>query len=496
MSPPPDSFQMPAADRYSIYLSDVEKIFSAHAGVHYVTFAKPHSEKLFQVYLELCRLCASYGYMVFLRPKLECVAGSQSKLREVRDVASWRSALLELAVCESDGTLLLAVVKGSSKASLMDDIRRLQIPFRKLSGLQSPQQEAEGLLAAAQIKETSFRGAMSPPQLLTMRYLARSLSVGVSADLLDVRDVKTAGLAPKEVDVVGDHVRSRHWFLAHEVALSTLVEPNEALLSAQSLQFIQDSSVDAVVYSSRPFPKPVLAIEFDGKDHDTYQGVAKDRLKTVLLQRVGIPLLRISTKDSDFVSWFDASNAQKDRIHIYFTAVGSLVRWLVAQVASDRWKQHEGAAEDARLTNALNRIANVKFGKSFAELTSEEDRQVFASEELADWWFEDELSVRGMPVDESEEAPTAYDLLRVELMRVGVSTERLLTYALKHTGDAVRPVANIVLLNGRTRYVEGPSVVVRLSATPQAFVDDAILTTFKSVMAAKIRAVIDVQSPS
>ena len=485
---------MPATDRYAIYLSDVEKIVNAPAGEHYVTSAKPQSDKLIQIYLELCKLCAPHGYMAFLRPKLECVAGSQSKLREVRDAASWRSTVLELAVCESDGTLMLVVVKGRTKASLIDDLLRLQIPFRKLSGLQSPAHEAEGLLAAAQIRETTLSGAMSPKQLITVRYLSRFLSVGVSADLLDVRNVKIASLVPQDIDLVGHYTRSQHWFLAQEVALSSLVEPDTDLLSPQSLQFIQDSSVDAVVYSSRPFPKPVLAIEFDGKQHNEYKGVAKDRLKTVMLDRVGIPLLRISTKDGDFESWFAASNAQKQRINTYFTAVGLLVRWLVAQVVSDRRKQHESAAENSRLENALNQIADVNFGKSFAELTPEEQDHVFASEDFADWWFEKELAVRGMPVDESEEPPTSYDLLRVELVRVDVSTERLLTYALKHTGDAVRPVAKILLLNGKTRFVEGPSVVIRLSATPQAFVDDAILTAFKSVMAEEIRAAINGQS--
>jgi hypothetical protein len=57
-------------------------------------------------------------------------------------------------------------------------------------------------------------------------------------------------------------------------------------------------------------------------------------------------------------------------------------------------------------------------------------------------------------------------------------------------------VAKIVLRNGRTRYVEGPSIFLRLSATPKAFVDDAILTAFKLVMAEQIRAAIDDQSDS
>ena len=200
-----ESLQKLPTDRYSIYLSDVEKTVNAPAGVHYVTSAKPHSDKLIQVYLELCRLCAPHGYMVFLRPKLECIAGSQTKLRGVRDAASWRSAVLELAVCESDGTLMLVVIKGRTKASLIDDLLRLQIPFRKLSGLQSPAQEAEGLLAVAQIRETTFSGAMSPKQLITVRYLSRFLSVGVSADLLDVRDVKIASLAPHDIDLVGHY---------------------------------------------------------------------------------------------------------------------------------------------------------------------------------------------------------------------------------------------------------------------------------------------------
>lgn len=490
-----ESLQKLPTDRYSIYLSDIEKIVNTPAGVHYVTSAKPHSDKLLQVYLELCKLCAPHGYMAFLRPKLECVAGSQSKLRGVRDAASWRAAVLELAVCESDGTLMLVVVKGRTKVSLKDDLLRLQIPFRELSGLQPPPQEAEGLLAAAQIRETTFSGAMSPKQLITARYLSRFLSVGVSADLLDVKEVKSAGLAPQEIDLVGHYTRSRHWFLAHEVALSSLVEPNIALLSPQSVQFIQDSSVDAVVYSSRPFAKPVLAIEFDGTQHAEYSAVARDRLKTGMLDSVGIPLLRISTMDGDFVSWFSASNAQKQRINIYFTAVGLLVRRLVAQVVSDRRKQHESAAEHIRLKNALDQIADINFGKSFAELTPGEVRQVFESEDYEDW-FEKELVDQGMPVDESEVQPTAYELLKVELVRLGISTERLQTYSLKHAGDVMRPVAKIILLNGRSRFVEGPSVAIRLSATSQDFVDDAILTAFKLVMAEQIRAAIDLQSAS
>lgn len=476
-------------DRYGDYHLDADKLDKASSDIPHVTHAKPPSDKLIQVYLELARLCATQGYMVFLRPRLESLAGSAKDLQVVKDKEAWKYAVLELAVCDRDGLLCVAVVKGRTKDALIKDMSMLQVPYRKLTGTQTPEDEAANLLKAAQLHNCGLRGSMSKSQLITARYLSRFLNIAESTTREDVQDLRSLKLSAKEIDEVAHYVRTRHHFLANEVPLSTIVKPNEVLLSEASVNFISLSSVDAVIYSSRPTPMPVLAVEFDGHEsHKKPDGVARDRLKTSLLAALGIPLLRISGEDGVFLSWAKANDAQKQKISVYFSAVGTLVRWLVNDVVRKRRESLQLDAEDSRLRQMLDELS-VVFGKPFVELTADQQNGIWASEALDEWLWQEQIN-RGMPI-ETQPQPTAIESLRIEISKLGVSEDCVRSYVLRHSGDGVQPVAQIMLPSGKTRYVEGPTVTIRLSAKPKHFVNSPVLFGFQSFMAAKINLVLN-----
>lgn len=476
-------------DRYGAYHLDADKLDKASSDIPHVTHAKPPSDKLIQVYLELARLCSPQGYMAFLRPRLESLAGSAKDLPVVKDKEAWKHAVLELAVCDRDGLLCVAVVKGRTKDSLIKDMSMLRVPYRKLTGMQTPDDEAANLLKVALQDDCGLRGSMSNSQLMTARYLSRFLNIAESTSRKDVQDLRSLKLSAKEIDEVAHYVRTRHHFLANEVPLSTIVKPNEALLSEASVNFIRLSSVDAVIYSSRPTPMPVLAVEFDGHEsHKKPDGIARDRLKTSLLAALGIPLLRISGEDSKFLSWAKANDEQKQQISTYFSAVGTLVRWLVRDTVRERREILQQNAEDSRLRQMLDELS-VVFGKPFVELTTEQQNEILTSETLDECRWQEQVD-GGMPI-ETQPQPTAIESLRIEISKLGVSEDCVRNYVLRHSGAGVQPVVQIMLPSGKTRYVEGPIVTIRLSAKPEHFINSPVLFGFQSLMAAKINLVLN-----
>ena len=246
-----------------------------------------------------------------------------------------------------------------------------------------------------------------------------------------------------------------------------------------------------VIYSAQPVPQPILAIEFDGvRNHSGIEAISRDNLKTALLASLGIPLLRISSRDSEFVSWQTASDAQHKKVDSFFLAVGSLVRWLVVDVVRERRENAEQEAEASRQFQALDKISQATFGKTIVDLTAEEQASVVKGEAYEEWAWQESID-QGMPIVKREEPPTSYQYLKVALSHLGIPSDRIRSYSAKHEGSTVQPIVQMAMPNGDVLNVEGPAVAIRLSATPQTFVDEAVLWAFKSVMAFEVEGVFE-----
>ena len=83
-------------------------------------------------------------------------------------------AVLELAICDSNGKLRLVVVLGTIGAGLNRALSELHIATFKLSGTQSPQEEALLLVEMAKSNTTFFRWGLSAPQLKAMLAACRT----------------------------------------------------------------------------------------------------------------------------------------------------------------------------------------------------------------------------------------------------------------------------------------------------------------------------------
>ncbi len=122
--------------------------------------------------------------------------------------------------------------------------------------------------------------------------LAKRLSAGMGSPAERIIDV-----------VIGDILAEpehRHLRVQAQILLCNLVPTPDGLGKDQRAFIRRRSSVDFVIYN-RITRRPVLAIEVDGfRFHeDRPEQQRRDALKDSILERFGIPLLRLATTGSD-----------------------------------------------------------------------------------------------------------------------------------------------------------------------------------------------------
>ena len=102
-----------------------------------------------------------------------------------------------------------------------------------------------------------------------------------------------------------------------QVRLNQLAEVSQPSLTETERTFMKRSSCDFVLYF-KVGKTPLGVIEVDGGDHDKPDQIARDRLKNSILNKCGLPILRLRTvKDqveeriATFISQWAATSAEK-----------------------------------------------------------------------------------------------------------------------------------------------------------------------------------------
>ena len=345
-----DYDRTPAVPRYEAYRRLSSEINQQRKDVRYAEPARLISGKLVQVYLELCRLCAITGHYPFLRPRLESVCVSHRVMPGHLDLEAWRMTVLELAICDQEGRLCLAVVNGKSPAAIAQAFNELGIQYCTLTGIQPPPTEAQRLLETAEKSKTLFRWSISPPQLNAMRHIAHQLGVGYARDRMLVitypskleHSQKT--VSDREFDNAAYEMRSSRWFLSNEVPLKTLIVKTGKVGNALVAEYFKTASIDAVVYLTTPFVEPALAIEWDGAHvHSSERSRARDELKEALLSQIDLPLIRIRGTDWRKLATVKETGEMFTESDNHLESLGILVRSFVEAL----WKMRMRNKYDA-----------------------------------------------------------------------------------------------------------------------------------------------------
>jgi len=121
--------------------------------------------------------------------------------------------------------------------------------------------------------------------------------------LLRQIDPKKMISLPHEVaDIVKNVCAERRakFQLFHELALSAILAANKATCGNAGVdyEYLQTLRFDLLVTSTSPKYVPLMAIEFDGPEHEKEAGKLRDAKKEQILVAADIPLLRISYHDA------------------------------------------------------------------------------------------------------------------------------------------------------------------------------------------------------
>lgn len=160
--------------------------------------------------------------------------------------------------------------------------------------------------------------------------------------------------------------------LLHEVALHRICKSDLIIrhLTREENHIRETSSVDFLINAPPPLRQPLLALEFDGKHHEDPKQQKKDRLKDAVLDRFGIPLIRISHADGTFGSLKKYGRADWHRRYVEaLTDLAGNVLWL--KYFDNNFSILKSEAKKG-LYMLEDRFANAIFGKSYVYLNEEQ----------------------------------------------------------------------------------------------------------------------------
>lgn len=116
------------------------------------------------------------------------------------------------------------------------------------------------------------------------------------------------------------------YHIFHEPALSSFIDVQDD----ESGAWAATSRVDLLVTSAPPACIPLIVVEFDGKDHETPRGRARDARKEDVLRRASLPLLRVGIRN---VPLSDKSNvidlASHKTLAVSEFVLKAVIRWCV-----------------------------------------------------------------------------------------------------------------------------------------------------------------------
>lgn len=160
--------------------------------------------------------------------------------------------------------------------------------------------------------------------------------------------------------------------LLHEVALAKM-KPQFPLeiLSQEEETYCRTASVDVVLHSRVP-NVPLLAIEVDGDVHQLEGKKVKDRLKGSILQKFGIPLIRISPSEADFWTLKDPKHLSR-----FVDLLGSVVSHTAGNMRNESEFRVRQIINRRRMDSLDEQFSQSMFGRDFDHLSESQRVEVF-----------------------------------------------------------------------------------------------------------------------
>lgn len=121
----------------------------------------------------------------------------------------------------------------------------------------------------------------------------------------------------------------KHYYIFPHVSLGAIFEKRHSWMPFFKWACLTSYHVDYLIVDKK-MAKPLVALELDGTSHKDAKRQKSDRFKEKLFQKNGLPLLRISRKESDIFSldYYRKLLHDNPKISIYHYPCGQKMRYI------------------------------------------------------------------------------------------------------------------------------------------------------------------------
>lgn len=329
-------------------------------------------------------------------------------------MATWRVSVVDFVLAEpTEGRAQVLVMPVGTDDWVLDWISDQGLVCLVRDPARSPEGEANLIWSSIPARPLAGAKNLSESQLVTTAWAREALGI-LPAALADPRFITHAQrrLEGNERLKALRYLEDQHWYLLEEVALQRLINTE----AAETGEFgdanwcAQNLNLDMLLVriDAERGSWPLVAIEFDGKQHDSAEQQLKDVRKNVILKKLGVTLLRVNYRQMPEAHRFDAAASEPLRRVVAALAVRASRRLIERQEASEH-------ALDRIQT--VDPLARTTYGKSWVDLDDDDKDDVLTMAQAADAGL--------LPPSEDHGAEDDADR-QAWLSRLGVQEEALL----------------------------------------------------------------------
>lgn len=280
----------------------------------------------------------------------------------------------------------------------------------------------------------------------------------VRDSLLDLEQHKDLPLIENEEDRLWSNT------ILHEVALHRLAPKFQFKFDDLEQRLIRQSSVDLLVHGREGQSNlPLVAVEYDGRDHDKPEQQAKDRAKDRILDRFGIPLIRIGLLELDFSK---AGLDKRQEQRRYAQLLSSTVHHVMCRVQSSFIDQLEESDARREFHSREDQLSKSMFGRDYLDLTKMQQEEIYMSMAITQLDWDYDLATKMQDYDKERDLK--------DIKQLQTWPQDLVPYSkapIIFTDDSgVRWAETTMTLGSKSIHLETPKIRVAL---PCRFKDDA-----------------------
>lgn len=325
------------------------------------------SEQQWSIYIKLKRELASRDLTVLVGvPFTAIIDPVHHKLSD----SLWRSSVLFAVMTMSSRGMVRLLVSDTVNAEMEQCLDKLQVAHISYNHFLN---ELDFVKVVLDEIDFQFANSVSAKQLINKS--EHEVAESFRKNVLSIEYERLFANDPSEDDI-RNYSEISSLKLLQEVALHRICNSNliDRRLSPEEERFRGTSSVDFLVHAPPPLGQPLLVLEFDGPIHDEHKKQKKDQLKNAILERYGLPLIRISYTDAAFGS--HNKHEKREQHHLFVKGLWPLVNVVLGQKQLEfEFLSREEAAQK-KLNMLEDDIAKSSFGKSYVYLTEDQQRQV------------------------------------------------------------------------------------------------------------------------